>query len=384
MPGIRALVSSFLFLVFVFAVPQASAQQPASGEHKELCVIYFYGEGCQYCARTAPFIDEVEREYAGKIKITRMEIYNNYENYRVFSQYCALKNIGSDERGIPTVLVGNAYLIGESEVKEKLRGAIERELASNSTVCPLQGMMACHLGANDTSPAIPALANEAGISIPLIIGAGLVDGINPCAFAVLIFLLAYLLSVSANRTRMLKAGAAYIIAVYASYFAAGVGLLSLIHISGFSSLIFKVAAVVALATGLLSIKDYFWYGKSFTLKIPESKKESIQKWVVRANIPAAVVLGFLVSMYELPCTGGVYLAILGMLANRMTQVSALPYLALYNLMFVLPLALILLAMYFGLKAEHIESWRESKKNIMKLAVGVLLLIFGIGMLVGWF
>ena len=88
-------------------------------------------------------------------------------------------------------------------------------------------------------------------------------------------------------------------------------------------------------------------------------------------------------MFELPCTGGVCLAILAMLANTVTRIQAIGYLLIYNVMFVLPLIIILAAIAFGMKAEHIESWRSSKKNIMKLAIGIILLALGIAMLIGW-
>ncbi|MFH1125956.1 MAG: cytochrome c biogenesis protein CcdA, partial [Candidatus Altiarchaeota archaeon] len=144
----------------------------------------------------------------------------------------------------------------------------------------------------------------------------------------------------------------------------------------------KIAAVVAILAGLVNIKDYFWYGKGFTLKIPESKKKTIESWVHKANIPGALVLGFLVSMFELPCTGGVYLAILALMADTMTRLKAILYLLIYNVMFVAPLLVILVLILKGMKAEHIENWRQSKKNFMKLAMGLLLLVLGTVMLLG--
>jgi cytochrome c biogenesis protein CcdA len=212
---------------------------------------------------------------------------------------------------------------------------------------------------------------------------GLVDSINPCAFAVMIFLLTFLLEVSNNTKRVLKAGLAYIASVYVTYFLSGLGFLSVVQLMGISGIIVKIAAVVAILAGLINIKDYFWYGRGFTLKIPESKKETIERWVHRANVPGAIVLGFLVAMFELPCTGGVYLAILALMADQMTKMKAIAYLLIYNVMFVLPLLAILLLVIKGMKAEHIESWRQSGKNLMKLAMGLLLVILGAAMLLGW-
>ena len=183
---------------------------------------------------------------------------------------------------------------------------------------------------------------------------------------------------------MVKAGSVYILAVYVTYLLAGLGLLTAIHISGVSSIIVKAAAAFALFAGFVNVKDYFWYGKGFSFEIPKSKKGIIEEWTKKANVPAAIVLGFLVSMFELPCTGGVYLAILAMLANTVTKTVAFGYLLIYNIMFVLPLVAILVLVTKGMKAEHIESWRSAKKDWMRLVLGLFLAALGLGLLLGWF
>jgi hypothetical protein len=81
------------------------------------------------------------------------------------------------------------------------------------------------------------------VTLPLIIGAGLLDGINPCAFAVLVFLLTFLLTVSKDKRRMIKAGVAYVVGVYVTYFLAGLGLLTVIHLTGFSGTAVRLAGV---------------------------------------------------------------------------------------------------------------------------------------------
>jgi len=159
--------------------------------------------------------------------------------------------------------------------------------------------------------------------------------------------------------------------------------LSFVQVLGVSGVVVKAAAVLAILAGLVNIKDFFWYGKGFTLKIPESKKGVIERWVHRANIPGAIVLGFLVSMFELPCTGGIYLAILALLADSVTRAAAIVYLLIYNVMFVAPLVVILILILRGMSAERLESWRESKRSLMKLLLGLLLVFLGLVMLLGW-
>jgi cytochrome c biogenesis protein CcdA len=350
-----------------------------------ICIIYFYGQECSKCAETKPFIDQLEQKYSGQIHLTRLELYHNLKNYEMYNKFCSIQNIPIEQRGRPLVAIGNKFFMGTTQIKENLEPAIQEAITKGESICPLPGEMSCHnleYDQTETNPIIPGLKEK--ITLPVIIGAGLIDGINPCAFAVLIFMLTFLIEVSSTKKRMIKAGTVYIVAVYITYFLAGFGLLSAIQITGATQIIVKIAAGLAILAGLINIKDYFWYGKGFSLQIPESRKGTIQKWVYKANLPAAIILGFLVAMFELPCTGGIYLAILAMLANTVTKATAIYYLLIYNLMFVIPLIIILLAVTFGMKAEHIENWRQSKKNWMKLAMGLVLVGLGIALLLGWF
>lgn len=219
------------------------------------------------------------------------------------------------------------------------------------------------------------------LTIPAIVGGAAIDSINPCAFAVMIFLLGYLLALGSPKL-ILRVGLVYIVTIFAVYFLAGLGLLKVLTTFGVAGIIYKIAAVILLFVGLVNVKDFFWYGRGFTLAIPESKKSLLQKYIRKASIPAAIVLGFLVSAFELPCTGGVYIAILGLLASRETQISAAPYLLLYNFIFVLPLFIILGLVYFGISAEQMEEWRTKNRKWLRLVLGLGSLVLGILMLAG--
>ncbi|MFA6537294.1 MAG: GAP family protein [Patescibacteria group bacterium] len=217
------------------------------------------------------------------------------------------------------------------------------------------------------------------ITIPLIIGSAMIDSINPCAFAVLIFLIMYLLAIK-NRQKMLLIGLVYIAVVFAVYFLAGLGLLSFIASVHLTRFFYFFTAGVAIILGLINLKNAIFNDKPF-LAIPESRKPLLQKYIKKATLSAALILGILVAIFELPCTGGVYLAILSMLAGKNSFGSAVFYLLFYNLIFVLPLILILLAVYFGLPPEKFEKWRTEKKKIMRLILGLFLIGLGVLMLV---
>jgi cytochrome c biogenesis protein CcdA/glutaredoxin len=338
---------------------------------EEICIYYFYGVGCPHCANVKPVLDNLEEKYQN-IHIHRLEIYHNKTNQDLFNSYCSEYDIS--RRGVPFVAIDEKYFMGDTPIIENLEEEIIR-LSDEGAECPIPEDCQGIIDGNKTNISPP----EKKITIPLIITAGLTDGVNPCAFSVLIFLVTYLLSIG-SRKRIVIIGLSYILAVYIAYFAAGMGLLTVIQLSGLTQIIYKLAAFVALVVGLFNLKDFFWYGKWFSFKIPEVSKGTIEKYTKMATLPSALILGFLVSAFELPCTGGVYLAILGMLAGQSTKLAAVPYLLLYNLMFVLPLILILLIVYFGIPPEKAEQWRKSKRKWMKLISGLLMIGLGIWML----
>jgi len=214
------------------------------------------------------------------------------------------------------------------------------------------------------------------ITWSIIFSSALIDSINPCAFAVLIFLIMYLNAIK-NRRTMLVIGAVYIFMIYVVYFLAGLGLLSFVSSVHISNFFYIFTATLSIFFGLINIKNGFFDEKPF-LAIPESKKIILQKYIKKATLPAALILGVLVAIFELPCTGGVYLAILSLLADKSSYSAAVVYLLFYNLIFILPLILILLSVYFGLPPEKFEKWRQGKKRVLRLFLGLFLV--GLGLL----
>src|SRR3989338_5564253 len=116
------------------------------------------------------------------------------------------------------------------------------------------------------------------LSLGIIIAAAAADSINPCVFGVLIFLLAYMTKVFKNKHRMLLAGFVYIAAVYITYFLLGMGILTLAYTAGLSNYFYWLAALIAIAAGLLEIKDFFWYGKGFSLQLIPGGAERVKKY----------------------------------------------------------------------------------------------------------
>lgn len=218
------------------------------------------------------------------------------------------------------------------------------------------------------------------LSIITIISAAAIDSINPCAIGVLVFMLTFLLSAKGSRGRVLAIGLTYIIVVYLAYFAAGLGLIRILSSLSFLEYVYKFTAVILLVAGVLDIKDGITKNKKPLLAIPKSASPKIKKYIYQATIPAAIVLGGLVALFELPCTGGVYLAILSILSKEGLTSRGMWLLALYNFIFVLPLIVILVLVTLGLSSEKVEAWRKKNKNSMRILIGIAMIVLGVLML----
>ena len=215
------------------------------------------------------------------------------------------------------------------------------------------------------------------LTVPLVIAAALADGINPCAFAVLIFLILSLITLE-SRKKMLAVGLTFIFAVFCFYFLSGLGLFALIQTAGLSRLISVIAAAIAIAAGVISILSVIGGEQGpALLSIPDRGKGIIEPYIKKASIPAAFIVGILVGMFELPCTGGIYLAILSLLSNRMSLVEGIPFLLLYNLFFILPLLIILGVFVLGLPVERLEQLQAGSRRKVRVIMGVVMILLGI-------
>lgn len=203
-----------------------------------------------------------------------------------------------------------------------------------------------------------------------------VDSINPCAIGVLILLMSTLL-VAKKKGKILKVGLMYIAAVFVTYFTFGLGLTAFmanipLYVAEYISIVVGIAVVAA---GLVEIKDYFWYGKGFSLAIPKEYAKKIQEKMQNVSTGTVLFLGVFVAAVELPCTGGPYLAITLILSQNFNT-AAFIMLVIYNIIFVMPLIIILLLVYFGVNVQNIQKWKQSNKGYMRLFTGLLLIGLG--------
>ncbi len=219
-----------------------------------------------------------------------------------------------------------------------------------------------------------------GIELPtlsLIIVSAAIDSINPCAIGVLILMVSVVLGGKGSTKKLLFLGGLYILSIFTTYLLAGLGLIYFLasiplFVAEYLSLI--VASVVILA-GLLEIKDFFWYGKGFSLQIPSYFSNKIHHYSKNITLPGVIFLGAFIAGVELPCTGAPYLAIITVLSLNF-NFAAFLLLILYNVIFVLPLVVILALVAGGTKISAIHNWKQANKGYMRLMIGLMLIGLG--------
>jgi cytochrome c biogenesis protein CcdA len=223
------------------------------------------------------------------------------------------------------------------------------------------------------------------LTLPIVIVAALLDSINPCVFGVLIFLIAFMTKVFKSGRRMLIAGMIYTVVVYVTYFLIGLGILRFTVSFGISVAVYWTAAIIAIIVGIVEIKDFFWYGRWFSVRIipgAEKRMKRYTHYILKAreknilwSYLIAGLLGIFVVLVELPCTGAPYLAVLALIAKG-AYAQGIPLLLLYNLIFILPLIVIISIVYIGKTSKELEHWRKEHRGLMQLAVGLFLIALG--------
>ncbi|MFH0712672.1 MAG: cytochrome c biogenesis protein CcdA [Candidatus Jorgensenbacteria bacterium] len=212
--------------------------------------------------------------------------------------------------------------------------------------------------------------------LPLIAVAAVIDSINPCAFSVLILTIAFLFSIGKLRSGILKIGGAYVAGLFVVYVMIGLGILRALHLFNTPNFMAKVGAVLLIVLGAINIINEFFPRFPIKLKIPGAVHHKIAELMEKASVPTAFVLGALVGLCEFPCTGGPYLMVLGLLHDSATYAAGLGYLLLYNLIFILPLVIILLIASNDALLEKVQNWQREERKEMRLGGGIAMILLG--------
>jgi cytochrome c biogenesis protein CcdA len=216
--------------------------------------------------------------------------------------------------------------------------------------------------------------------IPLVATTGFLDGVHPCAIAILIFFIAFLLALHRTFKNIFILGLIYIFVIFLTYLAVGIGLLSGIVLFGQHHFFAKLGSWLLIFLGLIHIKDYFFPQLPFHLRMPKFSSPKIKSYLEKATLPGIIIAAFLVGLCSIPCSGGIYAAITALLASKTTYFTGFLYLLLYNLMFVLPLIILLFFAANPVTLAKIAEWRQRHERTEKLVMGLMMAALGAGIL----
>lgn len=219
------------------------------------------------------------------------------------------------------------------------------------------------------------------LTLSAVLGAAVADSWNPCAIGVLLLLVTLIVTAQHTRRFVLLFGATYIIGVYIAYFLIGLGLLQAAHLFGIHNFFGWLAAILLVIFGIAHLKPSLvtwipglrWL---LTCKVPPHRELAAQ----RGALVGGLILGVFVGVCEFPCTGAIYLAVVALLATSASYWQGVGYLVLYNLVFILPLVVVLFAIGRPAVLKRIETWQHANVLRVSQVIGAVMLLGGITIL----
>ena len=339
---------------------------------------YFYQKGCPHCDRANYLLKYLLKKYP-HLTIKDIDL-NTPDGKRLNETLSNRLNLPSEKRLIaPSIFIGNDYLSPEEVTESKVESLIWKYEK-------VETKAALEVGKEEIKKAEESMINRfKSLGIFTVLSAGLIDGLNPCAFATLIFFISYLTFLGRKRREILWVGLGFSGAVFATYLLIGFGILSFIqHLSflpAFSRIVYVMTIGIALVLGIYSLYDYIQLKRGkpseMKLQLPDFLKKRIHKTIREGSqspryFIAAVTAGFIVSLLEFTCTGQVYLPTILFVTNIPSlRASAISYLLLYNLMFIIPLLAIFGIVYWGVTSEQLAFFLNKRVTTIKLITSLL-------------
>lgn len=382
-----------LFLTLLLTVPVLAAdtalepQWYSKNAHGQVQIrlYFFHSQTCPHCKHAKQWLPQLAKNYPW-LEIHEYEVSTQPENAKLYAQMA--KRLGQVANSVPGFLFCEQIQVGydnetgvgaflqqqlEACYQKQTATAMSPSISSNSTpasaIPPLQ------------IPLVGTIAVEQ-LSLPIltVVIAGL-DAFNPCAFFVLLFLLSLLVH-TRQRSRMLLIGGIFVFFSGAIYFLFMAAWLNLFLYTKELQIITAIAGLIAIIIALINIKDFFWFKAGISLSIPETAKPNLyqrmrQLVISTELIPmmiSTVILAIVANTYELLCTAGfpmIYTRILTL--NQLPESVYYLYLVLYNLIYVIPLLVIVLIFTYTLGSRKLA---EAEGRALKLISGLMMLGLG--------
>ena len=327
------------------------------------------------------FLQGIEKRYQGKITIIRHNI-TKKENFDLMLQQTK-QVLGKENYFTPKIFIAGNLLEGADGIKQNMDLFIQEKLLPFS---------------KEQKESV-LFSKISKFTLPAVVSAGLLDGINPCAFTVIIFFISFLAMAGYKKKEMFYVGSSFIFAVFLTYLLIGLGLFTAFYRLAFYKTIsgifrYIIIGIVFLLAGL-NLYDYLVYKikktpKNLILQLPGRIKFLIKKIIGKGYreqdrqqgivrlIAIALGVGFIVSILESVCTGQMYFPTVAFLAQLpgIIKVKAAAYLVLYNLMFIVPLIIIFLLGLIGVTSEQFAVFIKRHLGKIKLLSALLFIFLG--------
>jgi len=371
----------------------------AADNSKLAKLIIFYSPGCHQCIQAKQEVmPGIEKEFKGKIIFEYRDV-SQLENYKMLLGLLQGNPAGLKYQ-VPLFYLGGKFLSADGQLRDNLRGFIAEGIKRKSAF----GLSPVDLVVYFKS-FVPAA----------VIFAGLCDGINPCAFTVIVFFISFLALQGYRKKELILIGGAFILAVFLTYLSIGLGIFNFLYsFAGFwiiTHLLNIIIGILSIMFGIFAIYDFIEFKKTgsteeLILQLPKPIKERIHKVVgffyrkglgekeekaklAKPTLPtlgrlllSALITGFLVSLLEAVCTGQMYLPTISFVLKSTTlKLQALGYLLLYNIMFIAPLILIFILALLGVTSQQFAGFLKKHLGLIKILMSIL--FFGLGIYLLW-
>jgi cytochrome c biogenesis protein CcdA/glutaredoxin len=336
---------------------------------------YFYEVGCQECSRAEYDIRYVQSKYPQLL----VEEYNVQDDAALAEWLGARSGVPERQRlATPAFFVGDAYLIGTDITSEALLALAERYAPT--------GVERVWADFDPQEAEQTIVERFKSFGILTVAFAGLVDGLNPCAFATLVFFVSYLTLSGRQGREILAVGAAFTLGVFLAYLAVGLGFYKVLDLLGdllttLGRWVYGLTGLLCAALAVFSFLDFLKARRGeigdMSLNLPHSLRMRINAVIRRgrgsqAFVAGSFVTGIVVSFLELACTGQVYLpTIIFVVSQPEMRGRAFVFLVLYNLLFILPLVVVFILAYYGTGSKQFTRFLQERAAMVKLGMTLL-------------
>jgi glutaredoxin len=378
-----------------FGASRVVATAPATADDASPTLLLFHGEGCPHCAAERAWLEELSLTYPD-LQIEQYEVWKDEDNRELLTRYAT--DLGFEPTGVPVTIIGEQVWIGFSEaIAAELEAGVVAELAADAptigpsappaTGPPRPGESSASTGPSVELPLVGTVELGGSSLLVSTLLIGFADGINPCSLWVLAVLLAIVLH-SGSRGRVVLVGSTFLLVTAGMYGLYIVGMYSALDYAGQLGWIRAGVALVALAFGVLQLKDGLAPGVGPSLSISPSRRPGIYRAMrgvarpdrgLTATLAGTAALAVGVSLLETPCTAGLPLLWTSMLADQaVPTATAVALFGVYMTVFLIDELILFGVAVITMRAHHLQ---PGEGRALKIVSGSLLVTLGVVMLI---